>query len=158
MTRHRPGMATWRRAGLALLLGGGAALAQADGEAAPSVELATGAGWHFSAPPPATLAALDRAWGQFELRLPVRGFVLPAPNCRDEIRLRWIALTPDEAGRAGKLQARWEQLERLKALQAPGSSAAPERVTLSLRHYTRRGKDGRWQLQYCNAFVNDGGR
>jgi hypothetical protein len=123
--------------------------------APPHVELAAGAVWRFAAQPPATPEALERDWGQFELRLPVQGFVVSAPNCRDEIRLRWIALAPDAPGRAAKLQARWQLLEQLKALQSPDSTAAPLHIPLDLRYYTRRNKAGKVRLQYCNAFVND---
>ena len=144
------------RAGLALWLGCASA-AWGGRDAAPAVELAAGARWRFAAPPPASLAALDRAWGQFELRLPVNGFIVPAPNCKDEIRLRWIALTPDSPERSARLDKRWALLQRLQTLRAPGSTDEPERVLLDLRHYTRRAKDGTLQLQYCNAFVrNDG--
>lgn len=126
-------------------------------DGAPAVELAASANWRFAAPPPASLAALDRVWGQFELRLPVKGFGVPAPNCKDEIRLRWIALSPDTPDRAARLNQRWALLQRLQALRTPGSADQPERLLLDLRHYTRRAKDGRLQLQYCNAFVrNDG--
>lgn len=126
-------------------------------DAHPAVDLSAGTDWRFAAPPPASLAALDRAWGQFELRLPVAGFSVPAPNCKGEIRLRWVALTPDAPGRSARLAQRWELLQRLKALRSPGSTGSPERVLLDMRHYTRRTQDGQWQLQYCNAFVrNDG--
>lgn len=144
------------RAALALWLGCASA-AWGGADAAPVVELAAGAAWRFTVPPPASLAALDRVWGQFELRLPVKGFAVPAPNCKDEIRLRWIALTPDAPERNARLSQRWALLQRLTALRAQGSAGEPERVLLDLRHYTRRAKDGRLQLQYCNAFVrNDG--
>lgn len=148
-------------AGMALWLGCASA-SRGEVDAAPAVELSAGKRWRFAAPPPASLAALDRVWGQFELRLPVPGFSVPAPNCKGskgnaEIRLRWIALTPDTPGRSAMLAQRWALLQRLQALQAPGSVDEPVLVLLDLRHYTRRAKDGTLQLQYCNAFVrNDG--
>lgn len=132
-----------------------AGLAPAESDVPPAVELGPGTAGRFATPPPSDPAALERAWGQFELRLPVQGFPVAAPNCKDEIRLRWVALTPDATGRGAQLQARWKLLERIKALQATGSSAAPELLALDLRHYTRRNKAGHLQLQYCNAFVKD---
>lgn len=124
----------------------------------PAVELAAGGAWRFAAPPPATPAALERAWGQFELRLPVQGFVVPAPHCRDEIRLRWVGLTPDAPDRRVRLEQRWSVLERLKALQDGDRSAPSERVELDLRHYVRRRPHGGFELQYCNAFAADPAR
>ena len=141
----------------ALFAAGAAAAAEPAPAAAsaPSVALTAGGSWHFSAPPPATLQAFDRDWGQFELRLPRQGFALPAPNCHGEIRLRWIALKPDQPDRAAKLEARWSLLQRLQALQRPGAAGAPEDVRLDLRYYTRRDAQGAPRLQYCNAFVAD---
>ncbi|MDE2395784.1 MAG: hypothetical protein KGM91_10120 [Burkholderiales bacterium] len=153
MKARRPGAWPMRLAGLALAAACGAAAA-GGGDSPVVVELAAGGNWHFASPPPASLAALERAWGQFELRLPAKGFVVPAPNCRNEIRLRWIGLPPDAPKRPARIEARWKLLRRLEALRAPASSAEPERVPLDLRYYTRHGRDGRLELQYCNAFVS----
>ena len=145
----------WPRHLARLALAAACCTADAGGsDSSVVVELAAGGDWHFASTPPSSLEALERAWGQFELRLPARGFVVPAPNCRDEIRLRWIGLPPDAPNRRARIEERWKLLERLEALRAPASAAAPERVPLDLRYYTRPGRDGRLQLQYCNAFVS----
>ncbi|MFG6485446.1 hypothetical protein ACG04R_02110 [Roseateles sp. BYS78W] len=127
--------------------------AAADG--APVTVDITSQGWHFAASAPSTQQALEADWGQFEIRLPVKGFPLPAPNCRDEIRLRWVAIPPKQADRAAALQRRWELLQRLKTLREHGDSAAPETVRLDTVHYVQRASNGQLQLKYCNAFAVD---
>jgi hypothetical protein len=149
------------------LLIGLLAMVGTAGAAAPApatVTLGAGGDWRFSSEPPASTQAFERAWGQFEVRLPRSGFPLPAPGCRDEIRLRWIALPPDTRQRDDRLAARWAVLQQLKALKVQAASLAtdpaptPVRIELDLRYYTRTDKDGAVSLTWCNAFVADAPR
>lgn len=144
-------MRACRHAAFALLA---LACGAAAGGDAPSVTLAADAHWRFAAPPPPTPRALDRAWGQFELLLPREGFPVPAPRCRAAIRLRWIGLSPDTAGRDERLAGRWLLLQQLRALQERQPGADPVTVPLNLRHYTQRDRKGELVLSGCNAFAD----
>lgn len=109
-----------------------ACLAQADTPPV-SVHLDRTSELRIDADAATTAAKLARDWGQFEFSLPRKHFPVPAPKCRDRIKLRLIGVPPGTSGRDEIIEQRWLLLQ-------------------TLRHYTSRSTSGQIQLRYCNAF------
>jgi hypothetical protein len=103
---------------------------------------------------PDSASELVRDWGQFELQLPKEHFPLRAPNCRGKIRLRFIAITPDDPNREIRLDERWALLQKLQRIEQGEPNEAV--IQLNLKHYVTRKASGEVVLSYCNAFADGG--
>ena len=145
---------------MVLILAAGIFGLNTDGNAAASDErvqllsLNKSDEFSFLSDAPESLDALSRDWGQFELEIPKRYFPLPAPNCRGNVRLRFIAIKPDDADRQARLTARWDLLQKLRDITQGVSTEVV--IPLNLHHYITH-TSNKIELRYCNAYT-DGDR
>lgn len=93
----------------------------------------------------------SRRWGEFEIRVPKGRFPLPAPHCRSTVILRMPARVPGRRSSAERLRLRWELFQSIWQIVADRHGELT--LTLAQEPYTRRGLDGKYTLEYCNAYI-----
>ena len=95
----------------------------------------------------------ERDWGQFELRIAKKDFPIAAPNCKSGIILRMPGVDPRDADNTRKLQWQWEFFEDL--VKSTTTSEKSVEIRLTHKPYMNITADGKFQLQYCNAFFEN---
>jgi hypothetical protein len=95
--------------------------------------------------------ALEKRWGQFEVRIPKQRFAIPAPHCRRNIILRMPAVAPEDPAREQKIATRWQFFQRLVAV-IDGHAASID-VPLDSGPYMKVDSKGGPVLEYCNVYV-----
>ncbi len=98
-----------------------------------------------------TLESFARNWSQFEILVNKQHFPIDAPNCKENIQIRFKGIEPVTNQISEVQKSRWELLQRIR--NGNYHNTSPILLAIDTTQYIKKSKDGNFALDYCNVFV-----